>query len=724
MKSFAYYTQTVRKKPLPRRVLPMITRLFVLLCINLLALASFSFSQSNDCMLVPPDSLRTPYSVRVDSMTSPLWQRENVYIFRPDTAGRFPVVFFCHTYGANDPREYKGMLEHMAGMGHVVIFSPVRRISFTRKQIFKYDMLYIGFDEAVRKYKSVIDTTRTAYVGHGYGAGAIPWLSRKNIIQNRWGLKGTFLYLLSPWYVYSIDQREMQDFPAEVKVFVEVFRDDRTNDPRIAYDIYKNMGVRPEHKAFCVLFGDARGRCRLRADHGVPLDRESFAGETNALDYYGVYKIFDALSADVFLGDTVRTLPFFAHAGARSIPMGQWADGIPVHPAVVSDSPFVYLPKGFYFNEWNGIRNPRIESSRFKKARKMYVRYYLDKIRLLVQKGGQLVRTRVADTTDLETMENPIINGYGSEGKYDVVKDSFPSPHFPALHVYSYLPKDNGTPVPVVFFIPGYSGPDPELFGPLLRHIASKGYAVLYSPYPIIPVANSEKIVMEKHNGIEAGFEMAVNRYRARLDTTKVGYMAQSFGAGVAPYIAWKGLVEQKRGSAGAFLFLMAPWYSFGVSDEMLKQYPAHTKIIIQVYDDDAMNDHQMAVDLFNHIGIPNEEKDYITVYTDSSQGIVMHANHFVPYGTKNPYGEENLLDYYAVYRLFDALADYSFNGNLAGKKVALGNGSPEQVTMGEWPNGTPVKPLTVTDHPKAGHPELSYVFMWDNSLNPRRNEK
>jgi hypothetical protein len=82
----------------------------------------------------------------------------------------------------------------------------------------------------------------------------------------------------------------------------------------------------------------------------------------------------------------------------------------------------------------------------------------------------------------------------------------------------------------------------------------------------------------------------------------------------------------------------------------------------------------------------------------------------------------DNGLDYYGVYRLVDALADYTFNGNRDGKKIALGGGSPEQRFMGTWPDGQPVKELEATDQPVVTHPQSFYLQPWDSPLNPRRN--
>ena len=75
--------------------------------------------------------------------------------------------------------------------------------------------------------------------------------------------------------------------------------------------------------------------------------------------------------------------------------------------------------------------------------------------------------------------------------------------------------------------------------------------------------------------------------------------------------------------------------------------------------------------------------------------------------------------DYYGIYRLLDALIDYSFNGNLAGKNVALGNGSKEQITMPSH-NGQALAPLEVTDNPSTNYPQSKYQFPCSSINNPR----
>ena len=54
-------------------------------------------------------------------------------------------------------------------------------------------------------------------------------------------------------------------------------------------------------------------------------------------------------------------------------------------------------------------------------------------------------------------------------------------------------------------------------------------------------------------------------------------------------------------------------------------------------------------------------------------------------------------LDFYAYWKLFDALTDCAFYGK--NREFALGN-TPQQRFMGTWSDRTPVQELVVTDNP------------------------
>lgn len=693
-----------------------------------LLLAAVCPRAEEDCGITPIDSgygAPGPHGIVRDTFVNPAYDRSVVYVFRPHgVKGRLPVIFFAHDFGSPDPEEYAGLISHLVGRGLVVVFPPVPPITFTRDQLLKQSTVYVGFEEACRRYGDSIDTTRIGFVGHGFGGGAVPSVARALIAGKGWGTEGAFLYIMAPWYTYWIDQRQMRTFPGHVKMIVQVFEGSDRNSPLIALDIFRTVGIPESEKEFLVMYGDSRGSCRLRANHLTPLSRAGFGGEDNALDTYGIHRMIDALADYAFDGSAVGKAVALGAGKAHECYMGTWSDGIPVRRMVATDQPEPYLNRGIHLNPWMSVRNPRVEVTRFRKARKLFVRHRAKKVGALAKQGKKRVKAALDEEASAEVMENPIAGGYGANGPMAMTVDSFASPLNEGAWVHVFRPAESKGRSPTVFLFHGYSANHPADLGHLIEHLVSRGMAVVFSPYSILPVADGEETVGRKHDMIYAGMVEAVKRSGRHLDTSRIGFFGQSFGAGAIPRIAYRCITGNGWGAAGAFIFMAAPWYTYGITREQYASFPKHVKMIVQIYDDDRTNDHQIAVDVFKSIGIPSAGKDFVTVYSDSLGDYVMSANHFVPYGRHNINGEENLLDYYGVFKLTDALADYAFTGNEEARKTALGNGSPAQRFMGEWEDGRPVRPMEVTDEPRAYHSQLEYLFAWDNPINPRRRTR
>jgi pimeloyl-ACP methyl ester carboxylesterase len=298
-------------------------------------------------------------------------------------------------------------------------------------------------------------------------------------------------------------------------------------------------------------------------------------------------------------------------------------------------------------------------------------------------------------------------SGYGADGSFPVEIVSFPSPDFPGEKIEIFYPGGVSGAVPTLFFAHGFGGTFSNYVRGMLEFGAKKGYAMVFVPYP-----TTGSSIVERYDILLNGFQQAARGYPNIIDTTRVGFMGHSFGGGAMFGLSHRCFTENNWGENGRLLFSLAPWYAYELTQAQLQSFPPNTKLIMQVYDDDAVNDHRMAIDIFNNINIPTDQKDFILVKSDTIQGYIYAADHAVP-GT---YQIFDALDYYAFYRLLDALCDYTFNGNLAGKAVALGNGSALQVNM---PGG--LKPLAQTDAPVPTYSEDKYGFPCSGALNPRK---
>jgi hypothetical protein len=315
-----------------------------------------------------------------------------------------------------------------------------------------------------------------------------------------------------------------------------------------------------------------------------------------------------------------------------------------------------------------------------------------------------------------DNLQGPVsrpLTGYGSDGNFEVAEIDFPSPEYTQKDVSIFYPKGISSPAPVVFYLHGYGGENKNLWSGIFRFIAKKGYVVVFSPYPTL-----NSTIEERYNILWRGFTDAVKRYPAIIDSTKTGFMGHSFGGGAAIALAYRAFSERGWGSRGRFIFTMAPWYSYEADNQMLNNFPSDTKLLSQVYEDDSINDHRMAIDIYNNINIPDSEKDFIIVKKSVIQGYTYLAEHDLP----STFKAYDAYDYYSVYRLLDALMDYTFNGSMAGKNVALGNGSAEQITMPGY-NGQIMSPLSVTDNPVPEFDQSKYIFKWDSYENPRKSD-
>ena len=299
----------------------------------------------------------------------------------------------------------------------------------------------------------------------------------------------------------------------------------------------------------------------------------------------------------------------------------------------------------------------------------------------------------------------PIAAGFGARGPHSVSVETLPNPRWPGQRVFVHLPADAPTPVPVVLFAHANEQSDPAIYAALIDHIASRGTAVVFPRYAI-----GSAVHEDRYDALWSGFEAAVESLGDRLDVSRMGFVGHSYGAGALPFLAHRALREKGWGAEGALLYAMAPWYALRVTPEQMRDLPERLRVLIQVFEDDNATDHRIAIDQFHAIGVPEDSKEFILVRSDENGGCRLPALHTAPQST-GWRARDDAIDSYGVHRLFDALAAFAFAGDDAGRRVALGHGTAEQVAMGRWPDGTPVAPLVVSRDPRPLRAEEEYIF-------------
>jgi pimeloyl-ACP methyl ester carboxylesterase len=294
-----------------------------------------------------------------------------------------------------------------------------------------------------------------------------------------------------------------------------------------------------------------------------------------------------------------------------------------------------------------------------------------------------------------KTTTLPLAGDYGSNGQFTVTRQVIANPDPAAPAPISVFIPSNATAqnkVPVVFFSHGFGGTSYLFYETLMRQLASNGHIVVFSPY----TANVLTTHAARYNQLWGGFLAAAQQNSAIMDLTKVGFAGHSYGAGASPEMLRRGLA-QGWGTNSTFLFIMAAWYNWGTN---MQQIPASTKMVVQVYWDDATNQHLISQnDVWNRLPQILERKWQLI--RRSQTYCSLEAGHGVPVtdGLGQTTATTDAYDAWGIWRRLHALSGYTFTGNLTAKNVAFGVDS----NMGRW-RGTfgnrRIAPLETTDLP------------------------
>jgi acetyl esterase/lipase len=294
-----------------------------------------------------------------------------------------------------------------------------------------------------------------------------------------------------------------------------------------------------------------------------------------------------------------------------------------------------------------------------------------------------------------------ITAGYGADGPYAMDEASATNPAFRREPVRIFLPRGAEAKRPVVFFSHGFGPGAWETYGDLIRHIVSRGYAVIFSTYPV-----ARATLDGRYDDLWTGFVAAARREADRLDLTRVAFVGHSFGGGASPAMAYRGLVRQGWGSRGAFLYALAPWYALEMRDSQLAALPTGVPQVYEVYDQDTTNDPRMALDLYDRA--PRGNRFFFEVQSDTVSGCVLTADHSTP--GRNPSIRQKA---YGVFRPFDALAAWIFDGDASARDslAAMGVGTPS----------AGYQPLRRRLRPTPNDAGRTYRYPWNDRQNPRR---
>ncbi len=260
---------------------------------------------------------------------------------------------------------------------------------------------------------------------------------------------------------------------------------------------------------------------------------------------------------------------------------------------------------------------------------------------------------------------------------------------------------------PLIVFNHGWLAMQPMIYHGWLHHLVRRGNVVVFPRYQEGMLTPAWEFTRNAVGAVRNAVAELRKPGRVAPDLERVAFVGHSAGAAIAADLAAlaakEGLPKPKalmivqpgRGLNNARPVFFAP-AGYG-------KIPADTLLLVVVGTDDRVVGDLTAKDIFRSTPqIPADRKDYVIVQTDRHGEPPLVADHISPCAPLNPglmlMGQGcNALDYFAYWKLLDALTDFAFHGKH--KEFALGN-TPEQRFMGKWSDGTPVKEMIVTDNP------------------------
>ena len=298
---------------------------------------------------------------------------EEYWIFEPDSPKPqiAPLIVFLHGWGGMNPLYYGAWIDHLVKRGNIVVYPRYQASLLTPMKDFTPNTL-IAIKNAISRLQSERghvrpDLNKFATVGHSAGgllAASVAALADESRLP-----RVRAVMSVEPGITeepISIPLADLKKIPAGTLLLALAGDQDglvRDTDAKRIY--YESTNIPADNKDFITLISDTHGTPNLLAGHRAPtaLDKTYDSGEgftgaagtnpigdapqisrrvrpetmmVNALDYYGTWKLFDAL-CDAAFNNKNREYALGNTPQQRF--MGLWSDGVPVKELKVTDKP-------------------------------------------------------------------------------------------------------------------------------------------------------------------------------------------------------------------------------------------------------------------------------------------------------------------------------------------------------------------------------------------------
>ena len=297
---------------------------------------------------------------------------QEYWIFEPDSPKprSAPVIVFLHGWGGMNPLYYGAWLDHLVKGGNIVIYPRYQSNLLTPIRDFLPNTLH-AIKDAISRLQTEPghvspDLNKFATVGHSLGgllaANTAALASESSLPRVSAVMSVEPGITEAPINVPLADLKKM---PANTLLLALAGDEDtlvRDTDAKRIY--YESTRIPAANKDYITLVSDSHGTPALVASHRAPtaLDKSYDSGEgvggtpanrvgdapqtgrrdrletmmVNALDFYGTWKLFDALCDAAFYN---KNREYALGNTPQQRFMGIWSDGVPVKELKVTDKP-------------------------------------------------------------------------------------------------------------------------------------------------------------------------------------------------------------------------------------------------------------------------------------------------------------------------------------------------------------------------------------------------
>ena len=260
----------------------------------------------------------------------------------------------------------------------------------------------------------------------------------------------------------------------------------------------------------------------------------------------------------------------------------------------------------------------------------------------------------------------------------------------------------------LIVFIHGYGGYNPMIYGQWIRHLVRKGNIVVYPRYQKnIFWPRPKKFSENVSQAIRDALAEMENDGHVKPVTSNMAMVGHSYGGGVSGQFAINFLEHNIPKPKVVMLCAPGTGKLKGGRLESYADMPGDISLLIVTHENDWVVGDEFAQKVFKEA--TSVEKRNLLHHRPDDHGLpAFRADHNQSYsldlafdnGARNYTSKKALrvstldaVDFNGYWKLFDAMLDCNRTG--ANCETAFG-GTPAQLSLGQWSDGTPVRPFEV----------------------------